>query len=252
MTPLMLSALFPESDPTELAALARELGFAGLDLMVHGQSPADVERTLWLLAAAEAPAPLLTVDAWHPAELDSWAAVAAAGGCTALRTAPWPAEVDDLPTRLAELAAVGERHGVQCLVPNHAGTVWPDVDDLARWLGSCDARWVAAALAPDHVPRSRAGDHAAWLARVALPPIGALVLAGYRWTSEIGAGNIRVWTPRPAMIMHGLTPWTPWLQRIRATGFDGLLTFGDPALTTAPAELLRILRDDLRYVRRVW
>jgi sugar phosphate isomerase/epimerase len=168
-----------------------------------------------------------------------------------VRTEPWPPEDDHVPERLAHLAEVGAATGVTVLVPNHPGSRFGDPADLAAALAGLDEGHVAALLAPDQVARSRAGDHAEWLARLRLPPLGAVAVGNYRWDSEVGSGNIRLWSPRLATIYHGLTPWPAWLARIREVGFDGHFTFGDPSLSATVGERLRTVRDDLRFVRRV-
>ncbi|MBI2300236.1 MAG: hypothetical protein HYU66_15035 [Armatimonadetes bacterium] len=251
MTPLLLSSLFPELAPTELASLAHELGFAGLDLAVHGLSRVGVERTLTLLAGSEAPAQMLTLDGCEAAAVAPWLRVAGEAGIATVRTAPWPADTIPAP-RLAELAELAAQHDLALVVPNHTGSSFQELERLTAALEGLPPERLSAALAPDQLPRSRAGDHGAWLAGLALPAVGVLVLAGYRWTSEVGAGNVCVWTPEAAVLPHGLTPWAAWLERLRELGFDGLCTFGDPTLTGPPGERLRILRDDLRYVRRIW
>ncbi len=252
MTPLLLSALFPESGPAELATLGLELGFAGLDLAVIGRTTSEATRTLAQTAGEGLPVRLISCDSSEPSVLGEWSRLAADHGLGAVRAAPLAVDAEALPSRLAELAAVGETTGVTLLIPHHPGSAITDVPQLAAVIESVGSPRLAGVLAPDYVARSRAGDHAAWLSRIRLPPLGALVLAGYRWDSEIGSGNLRVWSPRLAHLLHGLTPWTAWLQRLAETDFDGWFTFGDAALTATLGERLRTVRDDLRVVRRTW
>ena len=250
MTPLLLSSQFPESDPAELAALALELGYEGLDLAVTGRPGPGSGELIAQLAAAGAPVGLLTLDEADPDTVEDWAALAATAGCAALRTAPWP---DDEPLRrLCELAAAGRQHGVQVLVPNQSGSGLREPAALVEHLAAYDPSCLAAALAPDQVPRWRDSDPAAWLAAQTLPPLGCVVLANYRWTSEVGAGNVRVWSTRAAPAAQGLTCWPAWFDRLAHDGFDGLITFGDPSLAATMADRLRLARDDLRFVRRTW
>jgi sugar phosphate isomerase/epimerase len=252
MTSLLASALFPESPPSELAEVAHELGYDGIDLEVRGHPDADDERTLALLAAEGAPALLLSVDSHDAPTLRPWCALAKAAGCAALRLHPLP-EDGVAPAlvvaRLAELAADSD---VRLLVPNHAGSPLSTPEPLAELLDGLDPGRVAALLAPDQIPRSRAGDHVAWLGRMKLPPIGAVCLGGYRWEAQIGAGNIRLWSAVPTLIGQSLTPWPAWLQRLRELGFDGLFTCGDASLPAGAAERLRLARDDLRFLKRHW
>lgn len=252
MTTLLLSSLFSESDPFELAAIARELGFEGVDLAVRGVPDAETERTLAHLAAEEAPARMLSVEASDVDDLRPWAEVAAAAGCTRLRLAPYLEDHQNVAEQVRRLAALAAETGTRFLLPNHAGCLFASPEPLADVLADTDPAYVAALLAPDQIPRSRAGDHAGWLGRLRLPNIGAVCLAGYRWDAQIGAGNIRVWSPVATLVAQSLTPWPAWLQRLRDAGFDGVFTFGDPSLPAGAAERLRLTRDDLRYLRRVW
>jgi sugar phosphate isomerase/epimerase len=252
MTALLLSALFPEADPSELAAVAHELGYDGIDLAVGGLPGAGDEHALALLAGEGAPALMLSLDTCLPAAVQPWASLAAAAGCAALRLAPPPEDRPELTATIGELAALGAESGVRLLIPNHAGSLYPAPDGLAEALAGVDAAALAALLAPDQIPRSRAGDHVAWLTRLKLPPIGAVCLAGYRWESQIGAGNIRLWSPLPTLVGQSLTPWPAWLARLKDLAFDGLFTFGDAALPAGAAERLRLARDDLRFLRRYW
>lgn len=250
MKALMLSSLLAESDPAELAGVAIELGFDGIELQLHGRPTADTERTITLLTAAGAPVGLLTSDLSEPSDLATVFELAATVGIDHVRIAPLAAELADPAAATAELGAAASRAGVTCLLPNHPGSCLPDVPSLAAALQAADSDQVAAALAPDYLPRTRAGDHSAWVSRLPLPRIGAVAVAGHRWSSEIGAGNLRVWTPRLALVMHALTPWSSWLQRLRDESYDGLYTFGDASLAATAGEVLRTLRDDLRFVKR--
>jgi sugar phosphate isomerase/epimerase len=252
MTALLHSGLFPESDPSELASIVAELGYDGVDLDVRGLPSTESERTLALLAAEESPALMLSLDSAELGQVAAWAELAAAAGCAALRLPPYEGDGSCPAADLPQLVESAERSGVRLLVPNHAGCPCSALEALASALAGVDPARVAVLLAPDQIPRSRAGDHAAWIARLRLPPIGAVCLGGYRWDSQVGAGNIRLWTPVPTLVSQSLTPWPAWLQRLRASGFDGLFTCGDPTLPASAAERLRLARDDRRYLRRVW
>lgn len=252
MLALLHSALFPESDPTELAAIARELGFDGVDLVVRGTPGGDDARTLALLAADAMPALLLTVESCEPDQLHLWAHLAADAGCRALRLPLLLEWTDEPAVALAGWSALARATGVPLLLANHAGSRLPDPQTLAELLAATDPTQVAALLAPDQIPRSRAGDHAAWVARVPLPPVGGVALAGYRWESEVAAGNVLLWAPTPTLIGQGLTPWAAWVQRLRELDFDGPFTFGDASLPANAADRLRFARDDLRWLRRNW
>lgn len=252
MTTLLLSSLFSESDPIELAAVARELGFEGVDLAVRGLPDAETERTLAHLAAEEAPALMLSVESTSPDDLRPWAQLAASAGCTRLRLAPYLEDHQHVAEEARQLAALAAETGVRFLLPNHSGGLFASPEPLADLLADIAPQHVAALLAPDQIPRSRAGDHAGWLGRLRLPSVGAVCLAGYRWDAQIGAGNIRLWSPVPTLVAQSLTPWPGWLQRLREVRFDGVFTFGDPSLPASAAERLRLTRDDLRYLRRVW
>ena len=252
MTTLLLSSLFSESDPLELAAIARELGFDGVDLAVRGLPDAETERTLAHLTAEEAPALMLSVESCEADDLRQWAQVAAAAGCPRVRLAPYLEDHQNVGEQIAALAGLATETGVGFLIPNHAGGLFASPEQLVELLADIEPRQVAALLAPDQIPRSRAGDHAGWLGRLRLPNVGAVCLAGYRWDAQIGAGNIRLWSPVATLVAQSLTPWPAWLQRLRETGFDGLFTFGDASLPASAAERLRLTRDDLRFLRRIW
>lgn len=252
MTSLLVSALFPECDPVELAALALELGFDGIDLTVRGLPRDEDQRAIEVLRAEGAPVGLITTDTCAAERLSAWAALAKASGCGHLRTAPWVVDEGPADRPLAELVPVAQRHDVVILVPNQAGSRFGEVPELARELAATDPRHVAAMLAPDQVPRWRDGEHGHWLWRMPLPPVGGVGLANYRWVSQVGAGNVHLWSTRPALAGQGLTPWSAWLQRLFEIGYDGLFSFGDGALAASPGDRLHIARDDLRFVRRVW
>lgn len=252
MIAVLQSALFPDTDANELAALALELDFTGVDLAVRGVPRPDDERTLTLLAAGGCPARMLSCDSNQPERLSAWAELAAGCDCPLLRCAPFVDDVRQVSPQFAALAEVAARYGVTILVPNHAASCFRDPAILAEFLSEHDPRQLAALLCPDQLPRWREAGHRPWLERPALPAFGGVVVANYRWSSELGSGNHRIWSARQAPITHGHTPWSSWLERIRATGFDGVFSYGDEHLGATLGERLRVLRDDLRYVRRTW
>lgn len=252
MTPLLLSALFPDTDTAELATLAGELGFAGIDLQVHGGPREEDRRAIESLADAGRPAHWLTVDGCHPQRVIEWLQLAGEAGCRAVRTGPWPEDPERTSEQLDRLADAAAGAGVRCLIPNHGMSCFRHPTMLAQFLTDHDPAHLAAALAPDQVPRWRDGDHSAWLARLKLPPLGGLILANYQWVSELGPGNLMLWSTQLAGVTHGLTPWHAWMERVRETGFDAEVSFGDPALGGKLGERLAVVRDDLRYFRRVW
>lgn len=251
MTPLLLSALFPETELPELAELVQELGYAGLDLAVHGQ-PCRADRQLLAeLAETGTAVPLLSCDTTSASSLRAWAELAAEYGCGHLRCGLWPAVVDQATRQLEALAAVGAATGVTILIPNHAASCFREPAMLAHLLADFPPRLLAALLAPDQLPRWREVESER-LANGPLPAVGAVQVANYRWQSELVAGNQRRWSARLASANGGLTPWQDWLHRLRQDRFDGLVTFGDATLLGSHADRLRVARDDLRYVRRIW
>ncbi len=252
MIPVLQSALFPDTDATELAALALELGFTGIDLSVRGLPRPDDERALAGLASAGCPARALTCDTNAPERLADWAELAAGMDCQVLRCAPFEEDGRMITGQLDALAAVAASRGVTILVPNHAASCFRDPAILAEFLSEHEAAHLAALLAPDQLPRWREAGHRPWLERPQLPALGGVVIANYRWSSELGSGNLRIWSAKQAPITHGQTPWAAWLERIKETGFDGLFSFGDGHLGATLGERLRVLRDDLRFVRRTW
>ncbi len=252
MIALLHSANFPESDPVQVAELAAELGYDGVELAVHGR-PSDEDRhALRRLGEVDTAVPLLHCDDYEPDAVQPWAELAAEYGCQALRTSSWPEDGTGATVRFEALAAVAATTGVRILICNHARSCFRDLAVLAQFLSEVDPHLVAAALAPDQLPRWRDGEHAAWMARLVLPPAGAVVVGNYQWVSQLGAGNRRLWQAKLAPVTHGLTPWQAWLDLIREAGFDGLFTFGDATLSASLAERLRVSRDDLRWVRRIW
>lgn len=251
MTPLLLTALFPEAELTELAELARELGYAGLDLAVHGQPCAADRLLISDLSEAGAAVQLLTTDSTTAAQLRPWAELAAEHGCRQVRSGVWPATVDHATRELEALAVVGAATGVTILVPNHAASCFREPAMLAHLLADVPSSRLAALLAPDQLPRWRDADPERVTGGL-LPPVGALQVANYRWQSDLVAGNQRRWSARLASACQGLTPWQAWLTRLRQDGFDGLITFGDAGLIGSHADRLRVARDDLRFVRRIW
>jgi sugar phosphate isomerase/epimerase len=252
MIPVLQSALFPDTDANELAALATELGFDGVDLSVRGLPQPDDEQTLALLAAAGSPARCLTCDTTVPERLADWAALAAEADCRLLRCAPFDEDSRWVTSQLEALAEVAAARGVTILVPNHAASCFRDPAILAEFLREHDPAQLACLLSPDQLPRWREAAHRPWLERRELPPLGGVLVANYRWASELGSGNLRIWSAKQAPITHGHTPWSAWLARLRDGGFDGLFSFGDANLGATLGERLRVLRDDLRFVRRTW
>ncbi len=251
MTPVLLSTLFDDSAPAELAALAKELGFEGLDLGVDGD-PATAARRLRELSDHGLPVRSLTCVGWSPSDLAPWADLAAEHGCGWVRTGRWPADAVHVSANLEACVTLAERCQVTLLIPHHPTSCFREPAHLAALLHDLPPARVAACLAPDQVPRPRDLDPAVWLATAALPPIGAVALGSYRWLGEVTAGNQHRWTARPAGLAQGLTPWEAWLDRVAGAGFDGLFTFGDPTLPATANDRACVVRDDLRFVRRVW
>jgi len=252
MIPVLHSALFAETAGPELAALAIELGFAGLDLAVRGLPRPDDELAVTILASEGCPVRMLSCDSNAPERLGAWADLAAGLDCRLLRCAPFDDDGRQVTRQLDALAAVAASRGVTILVPNHATSCFRDPVILAEFLSEHEPGRLAALFSPDQLPRWRGAGHRPWLDRPQMPPLGGVVVANYRWSSELVSGNVRTWSAKQAPITQGHTPWSDWLEQIKATGFDGVFTFGDSQLGGSLGERLRVLRDDLRFVRRTW
>lgn len=267
----------PEHSPEEAAVLLADLGFDGIEWRVIDEPPWDGEPSFWFGNRCTLPLSTLVDDApriraladahglampnlgtYVPcsdvAAVERALLCAAALGAPAARvmlpdydgSVPYVPLCDEARRQWDTVAALAERHGVRALLELHMGTIIPSASAAAAFLDGRDP--VHVGVIHDAGNMVFEGHERYRMSLEVLGPYLAHVhLKNASW-SPLGTrpdGSTQ-WFASFAPLTSGIVDVPALLRALRATGYDGWISFED--FSTAQPAYERT-RDNLAYVR---
>lgn len=259
----------------EMARVAADLGFAGVDLTVRRGGhvePAEAGRDLPRAAAALRQAGLepdmfvsTVADPASPADLAVLEAAAGAGFKT-YRTGylsftageSWRSSLQRHKATFEQLARVNERLGLHGAYQNHAGTrVGAYLPDLAFLLEGLDPRWVGCQFDIRHAVVEGATAWPAGLGFLA-GHIRTIAVKDFRW--EQSAGGLRV---VDVPLGEGVVDFVKYFKLLRHHGVRPVISLhleyelggadgGRRELTIPREQVYAAMTRDLAKVRELW
>jgi sugar phosphate isomerase/epimerase len=272
----VFSKHFQWTDWREMAALAAEAGFDGIDLTVRAGGHVlpervgeDLPRAVEIIRKAGLAVEMITagiVDTRSPyAEAILKAASALGirryrwGGFRYDDRRPTAEQLDEFEARSRELAALNRQYGVCAMYHTHSGPgqVGASIWDIWYILRGLDSRSIGINYDIGHATVE--GGHGGWLhtTRLAAPLMRGVALKDFRW----GQNARGEWTPQWCAPGQGMVNFRRFFGLLKEAGFQGPLQvhFEYPELGQAHAgaarldiektRFLAILRRDLAFFR---
>jgi sugar phosphate isomerase/epimerase len=259
-------------DYPQLAAVAAEVGFDGVDLTVRPDGhvlpervAADLPKAVEAVRKAGLEVYMLTTalsDAAQP-HAETILKTAAGLGITSYRTG-WldyqpdldvPANLNAFRRKLAGLAALNQKYGIRGEYQNHAGThLGAPVWDLWEVLKDLDRQWIGCQYDIRHAIVEGANSWPLGL-QLLRPYIRTLDVKDFRWTGQNGkpvVENVPLGT--------GMVDFPKYLGLVKTYGLPGPVSLhfeyplggadqGAKTLTIPREQVIAAMRQDLRTLR---
>jgi len=266
---VLFSKMFDRLPTGELADLAKELGFDGVDLTVRPGGhiePEEVEGRLpeavEALEARGLSLPMITTAITDPEEPHAESTFRAASNCGVrlLKLGYWPyrglgtllPDIEAVREKLRGIARLAEKYGVCATVHVHSGD-FLTADPIAVYLllRDLDPDLVGAYIDPGHMALE--GGISGWKMGIdALSDrIRIVAVKDFAWvkTRDVG-GNVK-WTFEHAPLREGIVPWDEVFSLLNRLGFDGVVSLHNEYPGKSHEELVEMAREDLAYLREV-
>lgn len=267
MRTALFTKLFRGVTLDEVGTTTRELGFAGVDLLVragHQLEPdgADaIPGAVRRLERLELTVPMVTTDLNDPAAYpaDRVLGNCAAAGVRLIRLGYWRYDPGrgyevvhaDARRHLDALEPLARKHGVCLAIQVHGGTIHSSGALLANLLRGHDPASLAAY--PDPGNQAVQDGREDWrltfdLLRPWLRCVG--VKNGGWFPADVNPHGQRRWHSDWLGIADGMVPWDDIIPSLAERGYEGLLSFHSH-YTLPYEQVLDQTRVDLRYVERL-
>ena len=228
----------PENCRAELPRAAKRFADAGLSIAIV-TAPGDltdaaVDYAEPLFAAcAEAGIPAIKLGYWQ------WNA----------DPGYWPL-LDACRRKLADFAALAEKHGVKACVHTHSGrTMGLNATAAMSLVNHVDPEHVGIFFDVGHL--ALVGEPLPMALDIAWDYIQLFALKDLIWTTELGRLDA-VRTLKVVPFGHGLVEWGTLIAQLKTRGYDGALSFHCEYGTYPPASVLDQAAIDVRFFRRLW
>lgn len=249
-----------------VGAIATDLGFAGIDLLIRPghqldpSAPEQLPRAVRALERAGLTVPLATTDLTDPDAYPAEQLLArcAEAGIRLVRLGYWqydPARryaacFDAARRHLDRLAVLARRSGVRLAVQLHGGTIHSSGALTARLLDGHDPAYLGAY--PDPGNQAVQEGREDWrltfdLLRPWLCCVG--VKNGGWFPAAVAASGQREWHADWLGLAEGMAPWAEIAPYLAATGYDGPLSFHSHYELPLD-QALDQTRVDLRFIQR--
>lgn len=266
---VLFSKMFDRLPTGELADLAKELGFDGIDLTVRPKGhiePEEAERRLPeavdIFRARGLSVPMITTAITDPEEPHAESTFRAASSCGVkfLKLGYWRyrglgtllPDIEAVREKLRGIAKLAEKYGVCAAVHVHSGD-FLTADPIAVYLllRDLDPDLVAAYIDPGHMALE--GGRSGWkMGLDALSDrIRLVAVKDFAWVRTADdEGNV-MWTFEHAPLREGIVPWEEVFSLLAKIGFDGVVSLHNEYPEKTHDELVELAREDLAYLKGV-
>ena len=245
---------------TELGAIAKELGFDGVDLTVRPGGhvnpylvSVDLVRAIESIRGAGIDVPMITTALISPNDPTARPILALAGRSKVpyFKLGYWKYGVaQDIQAQLAGvrrdvfgLSAIGRQYGIAAGFHNHSGdNVGEAVWDIQTIIADMDPRWIGYYFDPCHATAE--GGVEGWdiSLRLALPRLKMIAIKDFYWAKTDGK-----WTMRMCPLGEGMVNWQKFFAMVARGGFSGPISLH---LEYNPKDELNAIRRDLEFARK--
>jgi len=274
----VFSKHFQWTDITEAAALAKQVGFDGIDLTVRKAGhvlPENVERDLPKavgiirkegLMPAMITAEIIDAKTPHAEAILRTASGLGIhhyrwGGFTYNYERPIAEQLEEMKPRVAGLAQLNEKYKMSAMYHTHSGLrqVGAPIWDLWYVLKDLDPRWVGINYDIGHATVE--GGFGGWIdsARLIRQYMRGVALKDFRW----GKNARGAWALQWCAVGEGMVNFAGFFEILKTQKFSGPVQLhfeypglggadgGKPKLEIPKEQLLAQMRKDLEYVRKL-
>lgn len=245
---------------TDLGAIAKELGFDGVDLTVRPgghvnpqMTAVDLVRAIESIRGAGIDVPMITTSLTSPNDPTARPILALSGRSKVsfFKLGYWKyAPGQDILGQLANvrrdvygLVSIGRQYGIGAGFHNHSGyNVGEAVWDTQNIIGEMDPRWVGFYFDPCHATAE--GGEAGWdiSLRLALPRLKMVAIKDFYWAKVNGK-----WIMQMCPLGEGMVNWQKFFATIARAGFTGPISMH---MEYTPKDELNAIRKDLEFLRK--
>ena len=245
---------------TDLGAIAKEIGFDGVDLTVRPGGhvnpylvSVDLVRAIESIRGAGIDVPMITTALISPNDPTARPILALAGRSKVpfFKLGYWNyGTAQDIQAQLAAvrrdvfgLSSIGRQDGLAAGFHNHSGDrVGEAVWDIQTIIAEMDPRWVGYYFDPCHATAE--GGVEGWdiALRLALPRLKMVAIKDFYWAKTGGK-----WTMQMCPLGEGMVNWQKFFATIARAGFSGPISLH---LEYNPKDELNAIRRDLEFARK--
>ncbi len=228
----IFSKHFPELGWSELAATARSLGFAGIDLTVRKgghvapeRVAADLPRAVAAIRSAGLSVPMITTEVLSatPVAREIFATAGSLSipflkpGYYRYKFVDVRSELEEAGKQFGELAVLAKQSGVRVGYHNHAGDLGAPVWDMARIIDNLDPKWVGYYFDICHAVTE--GGSAGWRIafNLAAPRILMIAIKDFIWAKSVDGG----WQQKMAPLGEGMVDWPAYFKLLAHLNYQG-------------------------------
>lgn len=267
MRAVLFTKLFGERPVEQVAGIAADLGFDGIDLLIREGFPATPDDPTsivdWARHLAGTATPVLTVttDMTDPGRypVDAVLGACADAGIPTVRVGYWYydgsvpyADLWEQARRnLDELATLAAKHGVTLLLQLHGGTIHSSGALARNLLAELDPAAIGTYIDPGNQAVQDGRED--W--RLTFDLLGdTLRCVGVKnggWSArDVAESGQRRWASDWLGVADGMVPWDDVVAHLRAVDYDGVLSFhGHYELPFE--QVVDQTRTDLGFIRRL-
>jgi L-ribulose-5-phosphate 3-epimerase len=228
----IFSKHFPELGWSELAATAKSLGFAGIDLTVRKgghvapeRAASDLPRAVAEIRRAGLSVPMITTEVLSATPV-AREIFSTAGGLSIPFLKPGyyrykfvnvRRELEEAGRQFSELAGLAKQSGVRVGYHNHAGDLGAPVWDMAKIIDNLDPKWAGYYFDICHAVTE--GGSAGWRIafNLAAPRIFMIAIKDFVWAKSVPGG----WQQKMVPLGEGMVDWPAYFKLLAQLNYQG-------------------------------
>lgn len=267
MRSVMFTKLFGTRPVPEMARTIGELQFDGVDLLIRTgfsvppDQPELIGKAIKIFRAAGLQVPMATTDLTAPGDYPAAAVLSQCRdqGVGLIRLGFWKydpqvgyrAQFDQARKDLDAVEALAHEFGLTFLIQLHGETIHNSAALTLPLLSDRDPAVVAAYIDPGNQVVQDGREDWRMTLDILRPWLRCAGVKNGGWSAtEIAPSGQLQWRSRWMPISDGMVPWDLVIAGLRASGFDGELSFHSH-YEVPYEQALDLTRSDLRYVRRL-
>lgn len=228
---------------SELGAIAKELGFDGVDLTVRPGGHVeprlvnvDLVRAIESVHGAELEVPVISTALTSPFDPTALPIIYIAGksGVPLLKPGLWRA-ASNVRQDVRGLVAMGRQYGMAIGVQNRSG-------DTTSMLVDMDPRWAGVCFDPSFAPGESGAVGWESALALALPRLKMVALRDFVWSKKEGPSEMKA-----CPLGEGMVNWPKFFSILARAGFTGPLSL---QVDYEPKDELAAMAHDVEFARK--